>query len=175
MCHGPAAPFIVFGNQSTMSEVMSKLIRAVKETYGWNSSKADYVRLRCLEKRTSAASVYVFKSMSVGRIIPPLYRQVRRTSCLRFPWRSIGTKIFRVCSYVSYCWYVGCWQQIVSVVYYDRKMCYPLSHKSMQCARILGMSLALMTPFLWWRTTMRNIIISSRYQKAKTALIMSAG
>ena len=37
------------------------------------------------------------------------------------------------------------------------------------------MSLALMTPFLWWRTTIKNMSLSSRYKRANTDLIVSAG
>ena len=81
----------------------------------------------------------------------------------------------QMCSSVSYCWSIGCWQQIISVVSYDRGMCYPLSHKSLQCIRSRGVSLALMNPFLWWSTTMKNISLSSRYKRAKAALILSAG
>ena len=176
MRHVPAAPFVVLGTRSTMSYVMSKLIRAGEKKYVWNVSKAGYVRLGCLEKRVSATSVSVFTSVLVGRRRPPLSRPVkRRTSCFIPPWRSIGAKTFQMCSSVSYCWSIGCWQKIVSVVSYDRAMCYPLSHKSIQCSRRRGVSLSLMTPFLWWRKTMKNISLSSRYKGAKTALIMSAG
>ena len=155
---------------------MSKLTRSGDKTYGWNASKAGDVRLGCLEKRKSATSVSVFTSVLLGRIRPPLSRPVnQRTFCLSPPWRNTGTKTFRICSSVSYLWYVGCWRKIVSVVSYDRATCYPLSHKSMQYARHQGMSLALMTPFFWWRTKMKNISLSSRYKRAKTALIVSAG
>ena len=39
---------------------------------------------------------------------------------------------------------VGCRQKMIYVVSYDRAMCYPLYHKSMQCARSGG------CPWHWW-------------------------
>ena len=164
MRHVPDAPLIVLGTQSTMSDVISKFIRAGEGKYEWNSLKAGNVRLGCLEKRTYVTSVSVFTSVSVGRRRLPLYRTVKRwTSCLRFPWGGIGAKTFHVCSFVSYRWFVGFWWKIVSVISYDRSMCYPLSHKSMQCSRLRGLSLELITSLFLWRTTMKNISLSSRY------------
>ena len=176
MLHGPAAPLIVLGTRSTMSDLMLRSIKAGEETYGWNASKAGDVRLVCLEKSTYATSVSVFTSVLVERIIPPLSRPVNRwTSCLRFPWTDIGTKTFRMCSSISYRWSVGCWQKIVSIVSYDRAMCYPLSHKSMQCDSLRGVPLALITPLFWWRTTMKEFSLPSQYKRARTSQIVSAG
>ena len=158
MCHGPAALFIVLDTWTTISDMMSKSIRAGEEKYGCNASKLGDVHLGCLEKRTSATSVSVFTSVSVGRRRPPLYWPVnRRASFLSPPCKSIETKTFRMCSSVSHFWSVGCWQQIVSVLSYDRAMYYPLSHKSTQCASRQRVPLALMTPFLWYGTEMKKL------------------
>ena len=72
MRHGPAAPSIFLGTQSTMSDVISESIRAGEETHGWNASKSVDVQLVCLEKITSAISVSVLNSVLVGIRIPSL-------------------------------------------------------------------------------------------------------
>ena len=93
MRHGAAAPFIVLGTWSKMSDVISKLIRAGEETYWWNSSKTGNVRLGCLEKSTSATSVSVFTPVPVGRRRTPFSRPVkRRTSCISTPGGALGRR-----------------------------------------------------------------------------------